>query len=52
MAKATMSVPQGIALLPMWNSLYGVHTVTRSLVQASTSVLEYAANEKEEGSIS
>jgi hypothetical protein len=48
MAKGITSAPQGIALLPMWNSLYGAHTVTSSSVRASTSVLEWATNEKME----
>jgi len=52
MEKAITSALQGIASLLMQNSLYGAHTVTRSSVQASTSVLEEATNEKDEGSIS
>ena len=46
MAKAIMSVPQGIALLPMQSSLYGVHTVTRLSARDSTSVLERATSEE------
>ena len=46
MGKAITSVLQGIALLLMQNSLYGVHTVTRLLAQASALALERAKSEE------
>ena len=46
MGKAITSAVQGIASLPMQNSLSYVHIVKRSLALASTLVLEQATNEE------
>jgi len=51
MGKVITNAPQGIVLLLMRNSLYGVHIVIKLSVQASTSVLEEATNEEDASSI-
>ena len=47
MEKAIMSTLQGIVSLPMRNSLYGVHIVTRLSVQDWILVLGWVTSEKE-----